>query len=92
MLWAAENGRLDIVKEIIQTNAGLIHVRDNDGYTPLHRASYNDHTEIVKVMNDVKERVDSLLSFQNKLSLKVKYSKLLIFKNEEKTVSCMIIS
>ena len=49
MLWAAEHGRLDIIKELYETDNSLLMTKDKDGYTPLHRASYNDHFEVAQV-------------------------------------------
>lgn len=50
ILWAAENGRLDVVKEVLQGNPSLVQARDNDLYTPLHRAAYNNHADVVQVV------------------------------------------
>lgn len=50
LLWAAENGHFDVVKAILEKDISLLHVTDKDGYTPLHRACYNDHPEIVKYL------------------------------------------
>nr|CAD7419668.1 unnamed protein product [Timema poppensis] len=49
ILWAAENGDLDSLRRLLSSNAQLVHVTDKDGYTPLHRACYNDHVEAVDV-------------------------------------------
>lgn len=49
ILWAAENGRLDLLKNLVTKNPGLVKVKDRDGYTPLHRACYNNHSEVVEV-------------------------------------------
>jgi hypothetical protein len=49
MLWASENGKLSIVERLILADPTLIHVEDKDGYTPLHRACYNDHVHVVDV-------------------------------------------
>jgi ankyrin repeat protein len=51
ILWAAENNLQDVVLELLAMDATLVNARDNDGYTPLHRASYNGHTDMVKVNN-----------------------------------------
>ena len=48
-LWAAENGELNIAKEMIDGNSELLHCQDSDGYTPLHRASYNGHVHVIQV-------------------------------------------
>ncbi|XP_069692291.1 ankyrin repeat domain-containing protein 49-like isoform X2 [Periplaneta americana] len=47
ILWAAENGELSVVRKLLMADPELINVKDKDGYTPLHRACYNDHEEIV---------------------------------------------
>jgi len=49
ILWASENGKLSVVERLILANPLLIHVTDKDGYTPLHRACYNDHEHVVDV-------------------------------------------
>lgn len=49
ILWAAEQGDLDLVKSLVSKNSELVHVHDKDGYTALHRASYSDHLSIVQV-------------------------------------------
>ena len=48
-LWAAENGELEILKEMIAQDKELVHCQDCDGYTPLHRASYNGHVPVIEV-------------------------------------------
>ncbi|KAK9688154.1 Ankyrin repeats (3 copies) [Popillia japonica] len=47
ILWAAENGKLDKLKELIAINPQLVNESDNDGYTPLHRACYGNFIDIV---------------------------------------------
>lgn len=37
ILWAAENGVLQVVNELLKKNPDLINARDKDKYTPLHR-------------------------------------------------------
>lgn len=46
MLWAAENGNTQLVTELIQTDSSLVHSKDSDGYSPLHRAAYENHPGI----------------------------------------------
>ena len=50
MLWAAENDKLDIVQELTKTETSLVCTHDKDGYTPLHRAAYNNHLEVAQVI------------------------------------------
>lgn len=49
ILWAAETGNLDVVVEMLDKDASLIAAADADGYTPLHRASYEGHCQVVEV-------------------------------------------
>ncbi|XP_050541966.1 ankyrin repeat domain-containing protein 49-like [Daktulosphaira vitifoliae] len=50
ILWAAEQGNLDLVKSLVSKQSNLVHVQDNDGYTALHRASYSNHLNIVEFL------------------------------------------
>uniref|UniRef100_A0A0A9XAM8 Ankyrin repeat domain-containing protein 49 n=1 Tax=Lygus hesperus TaxID=30085 RepID=A0A0A9XAM8_LYGHE len=50
LLWAAEHSVIQVVRKIVEQNPELVHARDKDGYTPLHRACYNDHVDIVKYL------------------------------------------
>lgn len=49
ILWAAENNYMDIAKSLLDEDPSLVNSRDSDLYTPLHRACYNGHTDMVKV-------------------------------------------
>lgn len=49
ILWAAENGDANRVSELLEANSNLTKVSDKDGYTPLHRAAYNNHLRVVDV-------------------------------------------
>jgi hypothetical protein len=46
----AENGSLHLLKQLICKDPDLVHVRDSDNYTPLHRACYNNHVEVIKLL------------------------------------------
>ncbi|XP_063061932.1 ankyrin repeat domain-containing protein 49 [Engraulis encrasicolus] len=50
MLWAAENNRVATVQRMVSSDSSLIGCRDSDGYTPLHRAAYGGHLEVVCVL------------------------------------------
>ena len=50
ILWAAVNGHVDLVRNLLDSNPGLAQVQDHDGYTPLHRACYENHVEIAKLL------------------------------------------
>ncbi|XP_059170615.1 ankyrin repeat domain-containing protein 49-like [Physella acuta] len=50
ILWAAENNKLEMVSELLSTTPSLILSHDADLYTPLHRASYNNHKDMVHLL------------------------------------------
>lgn len=47
---AAEDGKLERIKALLKVNSTLIHITDKDGYTPLHRACYGNHVEVVRFL------------------------------------------
>lgn len=49
-LSAAENGDIDKVRSLLENDSTLISSTDQDGYTALHRACYNNHTEVVDLL------------------------------------------
>ena len=50
-LTAAENGVLEVIKDLHRFHGNdILAVRDEDEYTPLHRASYNGHTPVVEYL------------------------------------------
>ncbi|CAH2238948.1 ankyrin repeat domain-containing protein 49 [Pararge aegeria] len=53
ILWAAENGELETLKDLVIKQPGLIHARDTDGYTPLHRAAYSNHINVISYLLSV---------------------------------------
>ena len=48
-LWAAETGNIEVLNEMLSTDASLVHSVDSDGYTPLHRAAYEGHVCVAEV-------------------------------------------
>ena len=50
ILHASEKGKLNLVKQMIQQDPCSVNVSDVDGYTPLHRACYNNRIEVVKYL------------------------------------------
>jgi len=50
ILWAAEQGDLDLIKSLVLKHSYLVNVQDKDGYTALHRACYNNHLSIVEFL------------------------------------------
>ncbi|KAM8975238.1 ankyrin repeat domain-containing protein 49 [Pelodytes ibericus] len=47
LLFAAENNRLNTVQRVLSSHPDIVNTTDEDCYTPLHRASYNGHLQIV---------------------------------------------
>ncbi|XP_011560093.3 ankyrin repeat domain-containing protein 49 [Plutella xylostella] len=58
VLWAAEHGKVDTLKEILTSSPGLVHARDSDGYSPLHRAAYGNHLEALSYLLSVGAKVN----------------------------------
>jgi len=50
LLWVAERGLTDRVRGLLLQDAALAHTSDGDGYTPLHRAAYNDHAATARLL------------------------------------------
>ncbi|XP_042341230.1 ankyrin repeat domain-containing protein 49 [Plectropomus leopardus] len=50
ILWAAENNRVLTVQRLITADPSLVNCCDEDGYTPLHRAAYNGHVNVVSAL------------------------------------------
>ena len=50
ILWAAQHNKLSIVKSLLATNPKLVSTTDADLYTPLHRAAYGDHLQMVRLL------------------------------------------
>jgi ankyrin repeat protein len=44
---AAKSGDVEKIKNLLATDAALIHARDTDGSTPLHCAAWKGHPEVV---------------------------------------------
>ncbi|XP_028260660.1 ankyrin repeat domain-containing protein 49 [Parambassis ranga] len=50
LLWAAEKNRLSTVHGLLTADPSLVHSCDEDGYSPLHRAAYSGHVEVVSAL------------------------------------------
>ncbi|KAK9499100.1 hypothetical protein O3M35_003609 [Rhynocoris fuscipes] len=70
ILWACENGEIEVVKKLLRRNIQLLEVTDNDGYTPLHRACYNGHAKLVEflLMSGAKHDCETIDKWQPLLS------------------------
>ncbi|KAG8225070.1 hypothetical protein J437_LFUL000049 [Ladona fulva] len=63
ILWAAEHGDLSLVKKLIELEGiCLLKEHDKDGYTPLHRACYNGHEDIVEYLVEKGADLDATTS------------------------------
>lgn len=58
ILCAAENGDIEKVKKLLIKNLNLLECTDKDGYTPLHRACYGNHVEIVEYLLEMGTKID----------------------------------
>ena len=65
MLWAAETGNTDILNELAQQSPSLVNCKDDDGYTPLHRAAYSKQLNAVKVNGFVFKYLDHFADIKN---------------------------
>lgn len=51
ILWAAsELDKNDVVEDILNKDSSLVHAIDRDGYTPLHKAAYNNNYELAQLL------------------------------------------
>jgi len=50
ILWAAQHNKMEIAEEMLREKPGLVGARDEDLYTPLHRASYNNHLKMARFL------------------------------------------
>lgn len=50
ILWAAGEDKNEIVEEILAKDPSLVNVKDRDGYTPLHKACYNNNFDLAQLL------------------------------------------
>lgn len=50
VLWAAENNHADILEEMVDQYPNLVNAKDDDGYTPLHRAAYGNNMKCAELL------------------------------------------
>ncbi|TMW41642.1 hypothetical protein DOY81_013279 [Sarcophaga bullata] len=50
ILWAVNENKIGEVREILSLDPEAVTAIDNDGYTPLHRACYNNFEDIAKLL------------------------------------------
>ncbi|XP_013194725.1 ankyrin repeat domain-containing protein 49 [Amyelois transitella] len=59
VLWAAENGDVDSLQELLTSQPSLVSARDSDGYSPLHRAAYGNHIAAISYLLSVGANVSA---------------------------------
>ncbi|GAB0089396.1 ankyrin repeat domain-containing protein 49 [Sergentomyia squamirostris] len=59
-----EGYNLQRVEEILEKDAFCVKAVDRDGYTPLHRAAYNNHYELAQLLLRYKADVDARTEFK----------------------------
>ncbi|XP_046612171.1 ankyrin repeat domain-containing protein 49-like [Neodiprion virginianus] len=59
ILEAAENGDLEMIRQLVIRDPSLIHATDHDGYTPLHRACYGNHVDVVEYLLETGAKIDA---------------------------------
>ncbi|KAL7633234.1 UNVERIFIED_CONTAM: hypothetical protein RMT77_016338 [Armadillidium vulgare] len=59
ILWACENGKLDFISKLLEDDPSLVNAQDSDEYTPLHRASYSNQPEVIKILLKAGANVNS---------------------------------
>lgn len=50
ILWAANEDMNEVVESILVSEPSSVHATDRDGYTPLHKACYNDNFEMAQIL------------------------------------------
>ncbi|XP_034950659.1 ankyrin repeat domain-containing protein 49-like [Chelonus insularis] len=59
ILTAAENGRYEVVRILLEKNPALVDAVDKDGYTPLHRACYSNNVNILELLLQKGAKIDA---------------------------------
>ncbi|XP_062551432.1 ankyrin repeat domain-containing protein 49 [Armigeres subalbatus] len=49
-LWAAGEDKLEVLEHALTKKASIVSAVDSDGYTPLHKACYNNNIEMAKLL------------------------------------------
>lgn len=50
ILWASGEDKTDVVEKILEKDPTLVNVVDQDGYSPLHKACYNNNYELAQLL------------------------------------------
>ncbi|KXJ70873.1 hypothetical protein RP20_CCG022249 [Aedes albopictus] len=49
-LWAAGEDKLEVLEQVLAKKPSVVSAVDSDGYTPLHKACYNNNVEMAKLL------------------------------------------
>lgn len=63
-MWAAGEDKNEIVEDILSKDPSLVHATDRDGYTPLHKACYNNSYELAQLLLKYKADPNRKTEFQ----------------------------
>lgn len=50
ILWAVNEGKIEVVRAVLAERPSCVRATDSDGYTPLHRACYNNDTAMAHLL------------------------------------------
>ncbi|XP_023219489.1 ankyrin repeat domain-containing protein 49-like [Centruroides sculpturatus] len=57
VLQAAENNEVEVLRALLENDPNLVNVKDEDSYTPLHRACYNNNVEVIRILLSYKANI-----------------------------------
>lgn len=64
ILWATNENNIDLVRSILERFPTCKSAVDDEGYSPLHRACYNNFVDIAKLLISYGANVNALTEFQ----------------------------
>ncbi|XP_055684403.1 ankyrin repeat domain-containing protein 49 [Lutzomyia longipalpis] len=65
ILWAADEGNdIELVEKILEQDASCVNAVDRDGYTPLHRAAYNNRYELAQLLIKYRSNVNAQTEYK----------------------------
>jgi ankyrin repeat protein len=64
ILWAATEDKNEIVESILEREPHLVNATDRDGYTPLHKACYNNNYELAQILLKYKADTNKKTEYQ----------------------------
>ena len=62
-MWAATEDKYEIVESILEKDPSLVNCVDSDGYSPLHKACYNNNYELAQLCLKYKADTNKLTEF-----------------------------